>query len=554
MSSLTAEVDQGGHSGGCVRRWLVAVAAAVVAIAAGAITATSLGSGSGAHPVIDPKATTTASVQRIDLAETTPVSGTVGFASPYTLVQPAGTSPPAVIQAQQTAAQAHENLTADTQSTADTNGLDAQGVSEAAQALATAQAALTADTIQLQADESVLAADKQKQAQDCQGAGPADSPASGSGQAGGSTPCASDTGQANTDDKSVAADQQKVAADETAVQNAHAQVLAAAQKQAQGNDQGQAKLAADQLVLTNALSAFSTAEGSATVYGPTSKYTALPTVGEVIHPGQAVWSIDGQPVVLLPGTLVPWRAFTTSMPDGPDVASLDQALIDLGDGQGLTVSNTFTGATAAAIDRLQASLGVPQTGTLTLGAAVFAPTTVRVTVVHPLLGGPVTGGQPVLDVTSTTAVVNVALPVDRAYRVKVGDPVSVTLPDATTAQGTITGVGTVATNTTQSNSGSTTTSASVNVTVSLTKASPAGSLDQAPVTVNITNASAHQVLAVPTSALLALAGGGYALDVVESNGVHQLVGVTTGIFDDQSGLVQVSGSGLAAGQQVVAAA
>jgi protein involved in polysaccharide export with SLBB domain len=151
-------------------------------------------------------------------------------------------------------------------------------------------------------------------------------------------------------------------------------------------------------------------------------------------------------------------------------------------------------------------------------------------------------------------VVNVALPVDRAYRVKVGDPVSVTLPDATTAQGTITGVGTVATDTTQSNTGSTATSATVNVTVSLTKASPAGSLDQAPVTVNITNASAHQVLAVPTTALLALGGGGYALEVVEPNGVHHLVAVTTGIFDDQSGMVQVRGSGLAAGQQVVAAA
>jgi hypothetical protein len=191
---------------------------------------------------------------------------------------------------------------------------------------------------------------------------------------------------------------------------------------------------------------------------------------------------------------------------------------------------------------------------LTLGSVIFQPSAVRVTAVHPLVGATVGGGQPVLDVTSTTAVVNVALPVDQTYRVKVGDPVSVNLPDGTTGEGTITGVGTVATNTTPSNSGSNNTSATVKVTVSLTKSSPAGSLDQAPVTVNITNNSAHQVLAVPTTALLALAGGGYSVEVLEPDGTHHLVAVTTGIFDDQAGLVQVSGSGLAVGQQVVAAA
>ena len=55
------------------------------------------------------------------------------------------------------------------------------------------------------------------------------------------------------------------------------------------------------------------------------------------------------------------------------------------------------------------------------------------------------------------------------------------------------------------------------------------------------------------TALLALAGGGYAVEVVEPDGTHELIGVTTGIFDGESGLVEVSGSGLAAGQRVVVA-
>jgi multidrug efflux pump subunit AcrA (membrane-fusion protein) len=186
---------------------------------------------------------------------------------------------------------------------------------------------------------------------------------------------------------------------------------------------------------------------------------------------------------------------------------------------------------------------------------VFAPTALRVTAVHPQVGGQVSAGAPVLDVTSTTPIVNVALPVDESYLVKVGDPVSIKLPDGTTTDGTITAVGTVATKTTPSSgSSSSSPSATINVTVTMPHAPGAASLDQAPVTVSITNGTATDVLAVPTTALLPLAGGGYAVEVVAADGTHHLVPVTTGIFDDQAGMVEVSGAGLAAGQKVVAAA
>jgi hypothetical protein len=56
---------------------------------------------------------------------------------------------------------------------------------------------------------------------------------------------------------------------------------------------------------------------------------------------------------------------------------------------------------------------------------------------------------------------------------------------------------------------------------------------------------------VPVNALLALASGGYAVEVVAPDGVHHLVAVQLGLFDDTAGLVQVTGSGLAAGQRVV---
>jgi hypothetical protein len=71
------------------------------------------------------------------------------------------------------------------------------------------------------------------------------------------------------------------------------------------------------------------------------------------------------------------------------------------------------------------------------------------------------------------------------------------------------------------------------------------------VQVSLTVQRVQHVLAVPVSALLALSGGGYGLEVVTPSGRHHLVGVHTGVF--ASGDVQVSGTGLAPGMRVVVA-
>jgi multidrug efflux pump subunit AcrA (membrane-fusion protein) len=74
-------------------------------------------------------------------------------------------------------------------------------------------------------------------------------------------------------------------------------------------------------------------------------------------------------------------------------------------------------------------------------------------------------------------------------------------------------------------------------------------LDQAPVEVAITTARVRDALIVPINALLALAGGGYAVETVNAQGVHHLVPVNTGLFDDADGLVQVTG--VTPGEKVV---
>jgi multidrug efflux pump subunit AcrA (membrane-fusion protein) len=101
------------------------------------------------------------------------------------------------------------------------------------------------------------------------------------------------------------------------------------------------------------------------------------------------------------------------------------------------------------------------------------------------------------------------------------------------------------------NSGGSDSGPTVPVTIRPTHPAATGSLDQALVEVAITDQTVHNVLAVPVTALLARSGGGYSVELVAGDGTHHLVRVNLGLFDDAAGMVQVSGTGLAAGQRVV---
>jgi hypothetical protein len=162
----------------------------------------------------------------------------------------------------------------------------------------------------------------------------------------------------------------------------------------------------------------------------------------------------------------------------------------------------------------------------------------------------------VLRASSTARTVSVALDPSQQAEVKRGDPVVVTLPDGATTRGRVASVGTVATagssgpgNT--GGSGGSDSGPTVRLQIALLHPAAAGRLDQALVEVSITGQTVRDTLAVPVTALVARAGGGYAVDVVGGNPAHRLVPVEPGLFDDAAGLVQVTGPGLVAGQQVV---
>jgi hypothetical protein len=279
--------------------------------------------------------------------------------------------------------------------------------------------------------------------------------------------------------------------------------------------------------------------------------TWLPALGQVITQGHALYRVDGAPVMLLYGSTPAYRTIAEGA-TGADVAELNHDLVALGylpKPDMNSARDEFNWATLAGVEELQKHLGALQTGQLNLGAVVFLPTAARVTTVTAIAGGPATG--PVMTASSTARVVSVALGADLQSDINVGDQVTITMPDNSTTPGTVASVGKVATippGNPGDGGGSTPT---VPVTIRPTDPAATGSLDQAPVVVSITDHTVHNALAVPVAALLAMSGGRYAVEVVDGAGRHHLVRVTAGLFDDAAGLVQVSGSGLAAGQQVV---
>ncbi len=499
-----------GPVSGAERRRLLAIVglALVVAVVVAIVTDPFGGPGKSTGGVVDnATATSLATVRSQSLSQQTQVSGTLGYAGSSSIRVPSGTAPSAVQQAD-------------------------QQVTSAETMLATAKATLASDTQALSDHQATLTAARAKEQVDCAGEGAAEaasansSPSSENNSPSGGISCSSDVQAVSAAQQNATSTAAKVTADSSQVSSAEKQ-------------------------LASAQSNLSTARSSAALYGQSSTFTALPSVGQIVSRGQSVYEISGQPVLLLYGSVAPTRAFIAGMSAGSDVAELNANLRALGYGQGLA-GDEFTTATAAAIRALQSAHGASVTGELPLGSVVFHPGAVRVTSVTPTVGQTVMPG-PVLAITSIARQVKVALDASQQGSVKVGDQVTITLPDNQSTPGTITYVSSVATTPSGSGSGHGSEEESaptVEVQATPTNPSATGHLDQAPVNVEITTERVENVLAVPVDALLALAGGGYAVEVAEGR-VHRLEAVTVGLFDDAEGVVQVSGQGLSAGQRVV---
>jgi peptidoglycan hydrolase-like protein with peptidoglycan-binding domain len=290
-------------------------------------------------------------------------------------------------------------------------------------------------------------------------------------------------------------------------------------------------------------------EGGELGYGDTSALTgklsgtvtALPVPGSVVARGQVLYRVDDTAVVLLYGSLPAYRALSTGV-TGADVRQFEQNLYAMGF-RGFTVDEKYDDQTATAVKKWQKSLGLTQTGMVDLGRVVYTPDQLRVDTLKAAAGDAAQPGSAVFTYTGTARVVTVKLAVSQARLAKTGAAVGLKLPDGKVTTGKITKTQTVI----LPAEGNTPASTKLAVTVAVDDEKVLAGLDQATVDVAFTTSQRPNVLTVPVAALLALAEGGYGVQVVDGD-TTRIIAVQTGLF--AGGRVEVTGEGLSEGQIV----
>lgn len=290
--------------------------------------------------------------------------------------------------------------------------------------------------------------------------------------------------------------------------------------------------------------------------------TAVPVPGAVVDRGRPVYAVDQRPVPLLFGEVPFYRPLAVGSA-GADVRQLEDNLVALGHGGGVTVDDRYTRATAEAVRRWQRADAVAVTGRLEAGDAVVTPGPLRVGTVAPLVGQSAEPGGVVVTGTGTAHGVQVQLePADRAYAVP-DRPVQVRLPGGRSVPGTVRSVGTAArpaatgslTGTAGQSGGQGSTGCQgdgcpqeVSVDIAVTAAEPdLDGVHEGAVGVEFVAETRHDVLSVPVEALGVDAGGAFTVVVVGAAG-RAAVPVRTGLFT--AGRVEVSGPGITAGTRV----
>lgn len=265
--------------------------------------------------------------------------------------------------------------------------------------------------------------------------------------------------------------------------------------------------------------------------------TALPALGEVIERGKALFRINDEPVVLCYGGLPAYRALTLDV-RGKDVKQLKENLRALG--YSVNSDDLFGASTANAVRKWQKDLGLAQTGTVELGRVHYAAGAVRVAQ-HKLEPG-VEASGPVLTVTGTARMVTATVKAFDAQLAKPGTKAKIESGSGKQIDGVV-----VSLSTPDGDSGGGGGDPVLEATLSLEDQAAAAGFDS-PLRVMFTARERKDVLVVPVGALVALAEGGFGLQVVEEGGAGRYLAVTTGLF--ANGKVEIEGAGIAEGMTV----
>ncbi|MFE7183365.1 peptidoglycan-binding protein [Streptomyces erythrochromogenes] len=282
--------------------------------------------------------------------------------------------------------------------------------------------------------------------------------------------------------------------------------------------------------------------------------------GSAVERDGKLYEVNGRPVRLLYGATPMYRQLKAG-DKGEDVKQLKRNLLALGYGTGLDPEDPlFTAGTTTAVKRWQKAHKAAETGEVGKEDVAFASGPQRVRGKDAAVGDEAAPGKPVLTVTGTERIVRFQLDAAKASAAKAGEPVTVRLPGGGSATGKIDSVGAPAPDGGGSGSGGPGAGgggggsggggdkkAKVEVVVTLDKPAEITAPDQSPVTVALTGETRKGVLSVPVNALLALAGGGFGVQVVEDGRARE-VRVELGMFGN--GRVEVTGDALKEGMQV----
>jgi hypothetical protein len=264
--------------------------------------------------------------------------------------------------------------------------------------------------------------------------------------------------------------------------------------------------------------------------------TGARPLGTVVDFGESLVEIADRRVFLVEGDVPMFRDLELTSPriTGGDVAQLQHFLIAQGydrDGT-LEADGVFDSDTRRAVLDWQEGTWQRETGRVTTTDMVFHPTPLRIA--GELRVGGVFDG---LEVTAWEPAVTVEVANRDRHLLEVGTPVTIEFGDGSTVTGTVSEQVSV-----PQEDGS---------TLARSTIEPAGEVpgETGSVTIGVDTTLAEGVMIVPVGALLALAEGGYAVEVVDG-AASELVAVEIGEILD--GKAEISGD-LAVGDTVLVA-
>ena len=287
--------------------------------------------------------------------------------------------------------------------------------------------------------------------------------------------------------------------------------------------------------------------------------THIAPAGTAVTTGTVLFWQNGFPVVAIEGdastTPSLARALNAKSSDGVDVKLLETFLSTAGfdPGKVLTIDDHWDLATSAAVVQWLGSLGIPAdpaSVTVPVGSFIVVPGGLFTGTPTVAEGAIPTGDTVVTSLTTAAREITTTAPVGGTTFV-VGATIDVMFPDGTVSPGTVVKVGNVATN------ASNTPGATPSVPITIDVAGVPATVDafvQIPVTLQVVAQEEKQAFVVPVSALVALAEGGFAVEVVtgqntDGTNATKLVGVKPGMYAD--GFVSITGTGVTAGSKVV---